>query len=66
MQRSLDLLKAVFYVNIVFLVLLAVPFLYTDPGPQTRTITLFALLPIVIMLLGSAVLTYFEIPVFES
>jgi hypothetical protein len=58
MSRTLGVAKALFYLNVIFLILLSIPFVYLDPGPQTRVITLLALFPIAIMLLASAVLTY--------
>lgn len=65
MSRTLAVLKMVFYVNIVFLLLLSLPYLYMDPGPQTRVVTLLALVPIGIMLVASAVLTYIQSSVFD-
>lgn len=65
MSRTLGVLRMVFYVNIVFLILLSVPFVYMNPGPQTRAITMLALVPIGIMLVVSAVLTYTQSSVFD-
>lgn len=65
MSRSLDLYKWIFHLNVLFLVLLSIPYLYTSPGPRTRMITLLALLPIGVMLLGAGLLAYFEVNAFD-
>lgn len=58
MGYSLDQLKHLFYLNVVFLVLLAVPFIYTSPDAETRIVTLLALVPIGIMFVVVVVLVY--------
>lgn len=60
MGYSLDQLKHLFYLNVVFLVLLAIPFIYSSIDTETRIVTLLALIPIGIMFVAIVVLVYVE------
>lgn len=57
---ELDQLKLLFSLNVVFVVLLTVPYVYSSPGSGTRIVTVLALIPTGIMLITTVVLSYVE------
>ncbi|WP_459891339.1 hypothetical protein [Halostagnicola bangensis] len=65
MNRTRSVLKVVFGINVFFLVMLAFSYPYLEPGTGSYVAATMTFVLCLLMLLLVAVLTYFELDLFD-